>query len=83
MEREIEGEREREKEHRRGWGPRALQACSLLVNLKHNSWNLKCEKRKKKKNKKKPSDPNGQFLKSTKISNTKEPLWGQAAWLFI
>ena len=42
----------------------SLQAHSLLVNLKQNSRNLKCQKRQQ------TDSPNGQLLKSTKTSKT-------------
>ena len=83
---ERERERERESTHTSTWvlgsvslGPRVDAqgfTGSLLVNLKHKSKNLKCEKRKK-------SNPNSQLLKSMKISKIKgQPPWG-VAWLFI
>lgn len=50
-------------------GPRALWAHSLLVNLKHESRNWKCGKRK-------ASSPNGQSSTSANIFRAKEPPCG-------
>lgn len=48
-----------------GWGPKGSWFYSLLVDLKHKSRNLKYRKRKQ------TGSPNGQLLKSTKISKIK------------
>lgn len=78
-----------EREHGQGllgWGvcfywdslgePGASKTYSLLVNLKHKRRNLKHGEEKR-------CGPNGHLPESTKISKTKEPEYGEVAWLVI
>lgn len=53
-----------------------MKAHSLLMNLSHKNKNLKRWKRK-------ISGPSGQFLKPTKISETKEPGQGGGWWSLV